>query len=185
MERQPSESPPLSGATPTITSISAVTLATHDMSRAVHFYRALGFALHAGGEDASFTSFHFGPSYLNLITQPRSRQWSWWGRVIFYVLDVDALYERAIAHGLNPEAAPRDAEWGERFFHLLDPDGIEYADIDVLKRKVLVAVRELISEDVKGGVIDLRFRIDAEDRDGMIVYTLDFADAVNIIPDDK
>ena len=69
--------------------------------------------------------------------------------------------------------------------HLLDPDGIEYADIDVLKRKVLVAVRELISEDVKGGVIDLRFRIDAEDRDGMIVYTLDFADAVNIIPDDK
>jgi len=69
--------------------------------------------------------------------------------------------------------------------HLLDPDGIEYADIDVLKKKVLVAVRELISEDVKGGVIDLRFRIDAEDRDGMIVYTLDFADAVNIIPDDK
>ena len=125
MERRPSESPPLSGATPTITSISAVTLATHDMSRAVHFYRALGFALHAGGEDASFTSFHFGPSYLNLITQPRSRQWSWWGRVIFYVLDVDAPYERAIAHGLNPEAAPRDAEWGERFFHLLDPDGHE------------------------------------------------------------
>ena len=69
--------------------------------------------------------------------------------------------------------------------HLLDPDGIEYADINVLKKKVLVAVRELISEDVKGGVIDLRFRIDAEDRDGMIVYTLDFADAVNIIPDDK
>ena len=69
--------------------------------------------------------------------------------------------------------------------HLLDPDGIEYADIDVLKRKVLVAVRELISEDVKGGVIDLRFRIDAEDRNGVIVYTLDFADAVNIIPDDK
>jgi catechol 2,3-dioxygenase-like lactoylglutathione lyase family enzyme len=125
MERQPTEPPPLSGATPTINSISAVTLATHDMSRAVHFYRALGFALHAGGEDASFTSFHSGLSYLNLITQPRSRQWSWWGRVIFYVLDVDALYERAIAQGLNPEAAPRDAEWGERFFHLLDPDGHE------------------------------------------------------------
>ena len=68
---------------------------------------------------------------------------------------------------------------------LLDPEGIEYADIDVLKKKVLVAVRELISEDVKGGVIDLRFRIDAEDRDGMIVYTLDFADAVNIIPDER
>jgi hypothetical protein len=68
---------------------------------------------------------------------------------------------------------------------LLDPEGIEYADIDVLKKKVLVAVRELISEDVKGGVIDLRFRIDAEDRDGVIVYTLDFSDAVNIIPDER
>ena len=29
--------------------------------------------------------------------------------------------------------------------HLLDPEGIEYADIDVLKKKVLIAVRELIS----------------------------------------
>ena len=69
--------------------------------------------------------------------------------------------------------------------HLLDPEGIEYADIDVLKKKVLIAVRELISADVKGGVIDLRFRIDAEDRNGVIVYTLDFADAVSIIRDDK
>jgi hypothetical protein len=68
--------------------------------------------------------------------------------------------------------------------HLLDPEGLEYADIDALKKKVLVAVRELISQDVKGGVIDLRFRIDAEDRNGLIVYTLDFAKAVNIIPDD-
>jgi hypothetical protein len=66
---------------------------------------------------------------------------------------------------------------------LLDPDGIEYQDMDQLKKKVLIAVRELISEDVKGGVIDLRFRIDAEDREGVIVYTLGFAEAVNIIPD--
>jgi hypothetical protein len=67
---------------------------------------------------------------------------------------------------------------------LLDPDGIEYADLDALKRKVLIAVRELISEDVKGGgVIDLTFRIDAEDREGVIVYTLGFAEALNIIPD--
>ena len=69
--------------------------------------------------------------------------------------------------------------------HMLDPEGIEYADMDVLKKKVLIAVRDLISEDVKGGVIDLRFRIDAEDRNGVIVYTLGFAEAVKIIPDDK
>ena len=58
---------------------------------------------------------------------------SLWGRVIFYVLDVDALYERAIAQGLNPEAAPRNAEWGERFFHVLDPDGHELSFAKPLK----------------------------------------------------
>lgn len=67
--------------------------------------------------------------------------------------------------------------------HLLDPEGIEYADLDDLRKKVLIAVRDLISGDVRNGVIDLRFRIDAEDRDGVIVYTLDFSEAVSIIPD--
>ena len=30
-----------------------------------------------------------------------------------------------IDSGLAPEAAPRDADWGERYFHLTDPDGHE------------------------------------------------------------
>ena len=113
------------GAAPDINSISAVTLATHDMARAVRFYRALGFSLRYGGEGSSFTSFSVGASYLNLIGQSEDRQWSWWGRVIFYVSDVDALYERALAERLDPASAPRDAEWGERYFHLTDPDGHE------------------------------------------------------------
>ncbi len=106
-------------------SISAVTVATHDMSRAVRFYLALGFVLRYGAEDASFTSFHAGQGYLNLIAQPPSRQWSWWGRIIFHVADVDAVYARALAAGLCTETVPRDAEWGERYFHLVDPDGHE------------------------------------------------------------
>ena len=52
-------------------------------------------------------------------------RWSWWGRVTFYVSDVDALYDQAIAQGLHPETSPRDAEWGERYFYLTDPDGHE------------------------------------------------------------
>jgi catechol-2,3-dioxygenase len=40
--------------------ISALTLATHDMARAVTFYQALGFALKFGGPEAAFTSFHVG-----------------------------------------------------------------------------------------------------------------------------
>jgi catechol 2,3-dioxygenase-like lactoylglutathione lyase family enzyme len=101
-----------------VESISAVTLA-------VRFYRALGFEMRYGGEDAGFTSFAAGGGYLNLIVQPAERRWSWWGRLILHVSDVDAVYERARAAGLLPEAAPRDAEWGERFFHLTDPDGHE------------------------------------------------------------
>ena len=78
-----------------IESISAITLATHDMPGAVRFYRALGFEILHGGEDSSFTSFRAGQNYLNLIAQPPERRWSWWGRVIFYASDVDASPTRA------------------------------------------------------------------------------------------
>ena len=40
------------------------------------------------------------------------------GRLIFHVSDTDFLYRQAIRVGLSPEAPPRDAEWGERYFHL-------------------------------------------------------------------
>lgn len=53
-----------------IESISAITLGTHDMGRAVHFYRSLGFELLYGGEAAAFTSFRAGTGYLNLTAQP-------------------------------------------------------------------------------------------------------------------
>ena len=108
-----------------IESISAITLATHDMLRAVRFYRSLGFDMLYGGETASFTSFRAGPGYLNLIAQGKEKQWSWWGRIIFHVTDVDALYEQARQAGYPPSTIPRDAEWGERYFHLTDPDGHE------------------------------------------------------------
>src|SRR6202162_2620430 len=97
-----------------IEGISAVTLGTHEMPRAVRFYRALGFELLHGGEESSFTSFRAGTSYLNLIAQPAQRRWSWWGRVIFYVADVDALYDRALTAGYQPATV-----------HLIDPDGHE------------------------------------------------------------
>lgn len=109
----------------TISSISAITLATHDMPGAVRFYRALGLNLRYGGEQASFTSFEAGASYLNLIAAPAEQCWSWWGRAIFHVDDVDAFYRRALAHDLVPDFAPADAPWGERYFHITDPDGHE------------------------------------------------------------
>ncbi|HUB11421.1 MAG TPA: VOC family protein [Acetobacteraceae bacterium] len=107
-----------------IESISAITLATHDMARSVAFYAALGFELKYGGATERFTSFQAGSGYLNLTAAP-GRSWSWWGRAIFYVDDVDAQHARAVAAGLSPAFAPRDAAWGERYFHITDPDGHE------------------------------------------------------------
>lgn len=106
--------------------LSAVTLATHDMRASVAFYRSLGFNIRSGGASASFTTFAVGADHwLNLTFQPTGVSWSWWGRVIFYVADVDAIYAQAIAANLTPEHEPRDALWGERYFHITDPDGHE------------------------------------------------------------
>jgi uncharacterized glyoxalase superfamily protein PhnB len=58
---------------------------------------------------------------------------------------VDAFYARAVAAGLCPDSAPRDATWGERFFHLTDPDGHELSFAQPLggqsTRQVLTAPR--------------------------------------------
>ena len=44
---------------------------------------------------------------------------------MFYVSDVDAFYRRAVAAGVRTDTEPRDASWGERYFHVTDPDGHE------------------------------------------------------------
>ncbi|MEO6627713.1 MAG: VOC family protein [Aquihabitans sp.] len=114
---------PATGPSP-IQAISAVTLVTADMASGVAFYDALGFALAYGGPDALFTSYRVGGSYLNLQVAPRGQS-EVWGRVIFWVDDVDSLHARAVAAELHPSSPPTDAEWGERFFHIRDPDGHE------------------------------------------------------------
>jgi catechol 2,3-dioxygenase-like lactoylglutathione lyase family enzyme len=111
--------------TPVVRGLDALTLATHDMARAVRFYRSLGFQLHYGGESAAFTSFSLERGHLNLTAEHPERQWAWWGRAIFHVDDVDAFHRQALAQGLTPEGMPRDAPWGERYFHIIDPDGHE------------------------------------------------------------
>ena len=108
---------------PRIETISAVTLATRDMAQAFRFYSALGFRLQYGSADAAFTSFQLESGYLNLVASEAHH--GWWGRIILYVSDVDAMYRRAIEAGLPPEFAPLDASWGERYFHIVDPDGHE------------------------------------------------------------
>jgi catechol 2,3-dioxygenase-like lactoylglutathione lyase family enzyme len=119
---------------PAVLGISAVTLATHDMGRAVRFYEALGLAVQHGGETSAFTSFALGRGHLNLIAADPGQVWAWWGRVILYVEDVDAFHRRAVARDLRPQARPENAPWGERFFHITDPDGHELSFAEPLGR---------------------------------------------------
>ena len=105
--------------------ISAVTLVTADMGRAVAFYESLGFGRLYGGPASDFTSYRVGGGFLNLQLDRAAPRQMVWGRVIFWVDDVDAMHERAVDAGYQPESAPSDAPWGERYFHLRDPDGHE------------------------------------------------------------
>jgi uncharacterized glyoxalase superfamily protein PhnB len=108
-----------------VESISAVTLLTATMVDAVAFYQALGFHLLYGGPEATFSSFRVGGGYLNLQLDVGGCPERVWGRVVLWVDDVDAMYERAVEAGFRPNTSPADAPWGERYFHIHDPSGHE------------------------------------------------------------
>ena len=55
-----------------IEGISAVTLGTHDMPRAVRFYRALGFELLQGNEEGASPAFEQEPGTLTSSFSPPS-----------------------------------------------------------------------------------------------------------------
>lgn len=105
--------------------VSSVTLHVTDMARSTAFYEALGFDRCYGGPDADFTSYSVGDGWCNLQRADAVPPPGSWGRVIFWVADVDALHHQALAAGMAPESEPADAPWGERYFHLRDPDGHE------------------------------------------------------------
>ena len=104
--------------------VSAVTLRVTNMQTSVRFYKnVLGLEIIYGGEGSSFTSLRIaeGTPILNLEEgEPTIR----WGRLIFHVSDVDRFWAHVSENGFRPET-PQDASWGERYFHMFDPDGHE------------------------------------------------------------
>ena len=108
-----------------IEKISAVTFRVLNMKASVRFYRGvLGMEIVFGGEDASFSSLRAKDGGMPILNLEQGHSVPDWGRMIFYVADVDVFWEYLRGKGLNPER-PRDASWGERFFHMSDPDGHE------------------------------------------------------------
>ena len=106
-----------------IQSISAVTLATVDMPRAIAFYNSLGLQRHRGGPGADFTTFSVGTQHVNLRKVQVGTDREDAVLVIFAVSSVDDACSKLIESGATPEFLPRNAEWGQRYFHVRDPDG--------------------------------------------------------------
>lgn len=125
--------------------ISAVTLSVRNMDKSCKFYsRIPGFKIVYGGTNGNyFTTFRIGEdttakAFLNLelrrssndATIPQLNNRRDFGRMIFYTEDVDELYshlksDASISELATFENEPMDASWGERFFHLCDPDGYQ------------------------------------------------------------
>jgi catechol 2,3-dioxygenase-like lactoylglutathione lyase family enzyme len=109
----------------TIEKISAVTFRVGNMTESVRFYRdVLGMQLLYGGEGTGFSSLHARDTQSAILNLEQGKPVTRWGRLIFYVTDVDVLWNHLKDFGFDPEI-PRDASWGERYFHVPDPDGHE------------------------------------------------------------
>ena len=118
-------------------SINALTLCTHDMAKACAFYSKIGLVQTYGGPQSPFSTFsahapvtkdnnvlHVNLFHSAAYEPPAPGEWNGWGRCVFFVEDVDALHASLAEQGVRAPA-PTDAPWGERFFHVLDPDGHE------------------------------------------------------------
>jgi hypothetical protein len=77
-----------------------------------------------GGEGSGFSSLRAKDADSVILNLEEGETGTEWGRLIFHVADVDACWRHLTEVGFTPEK-PRDASWGERYFHMLDPDGHE------------------------------------------------------------
>jgi catechol 2,3-dioxygenase-like lactoylglutathione lyase family enzyme len=128
--------------------ISAVTLIIKNMERSCNFYSQIpGFKVVYGGTgDATFTTYEIIESnaianvkmYLNLELgtshggncDDHDAGKRCFGRIIFSTEDVDKLYRyfkqsESISKTIYFENEPTDASWGERYFHIREPDGYQ------------------------------------------------------------
>jgi catechol 2,3-dioxygenase-like lactoylglutathione lyase family enzyme len=110
---------------PRVEKISAVTFRVTNMQVSVRFYRdVLGMELIYGGEGSYFSSLRSREAESAILNLEQGHPGKRWGRLILYVTDVDVFWAHLKESGFDP-ARPQDAAWGERYFHMPDPDGHE------------------------------------------------------------
>ena len=105
--------------------VSAITLKVTRMEESVRFYQGvLGLEVIYGGANAAFSSLRIPGAEFPFINLQLGHPMTGWGRIIFHVSDVDAFCDHLKKEGFKPDS-PQDASWGERYFHMHDPDGHE------------------------------------------------------------
>jgi hypothetical protein len=65
-----------------------------------------------------------------------------------------------------------------------DEEGEDFADLAAAREKATAGARSILSEEVKGGLLDLRGAIDIADRTGKIVLTIPYTETVTVLTDD-
>ena len=126
-----------------VTKISAITIFVKNMKDSCMFYSKIPkFEISYGGPDSNFTTFKISQSpdmYLNIQSDSgkqeaekgmSSSNWISHHRIIFQTEDVDTLYyylrnDDTVSNLGKFETKPTDADWGERYFQMRDPDGYE------------------------------------------------------------
>ncbi|MFB5599214.1 MAG: VOC family protein [Nitrososphaeraceae archaeon] len=128
-----------------IQKISAITLQVKNMKNSFTFYsRIPGLNLSYGSPDSMFTSFKLtdritgSVSFINLEFSENVKDKNF-GRIILFSEDVDNLYvffknDEIISKLIKIKNEPKNAEWGERYFHILDPEGYELSFAQPLKK---------------------------------------------------
>ena len=108
-----------------IEKVSAITLNVADMRRSLLFYRdVLGLEVLYGGLNADFSSLCIPGTESPIINLQLGQPPAGWGRIIFHVAEVDAFWTHLKEKRFDPDI-PQNASWGERYFHMHDPDGHE------------------------------------------------------------
>ena len=109
--------------------------------------------VYGGSANDSFTTYEIGfgqsinnpNTFLNLeLATPIGRdsiiddRKKYFGRIILHTEDVDKLYfylKNNLSTAILIEDEPRDAPWGERYFHIREPDGYQLSFAEPSKKE--------------------------------------------------
>lgn len=107
------------------TKLTGLTLHVDDVERSREFYLRIPGAVLVQHRPGEFALLRIGEEKLGLLAARALPEGSpgFHMEISSTLAGVDALYEQVRAAGIEPEGPPANRWWGERTFHVSDPDG--------------------------------------------------------------